>query len=1045
MIPRIAYPILLLLSLVLLSVIGFGPSLHLISRQHPRRVSMAVLISPAVGLAIIALIAYPLFLNSIPLDRIVIPLTVASLLFSASLFIIDFRRHRGDYADLLSKTNAVYLAAFAVVFLLLILPAYVGGDHYRYWQGTPADARNYWSWTYFAQRIPFHNIDNIDALQEGIQHNPALIAAFASPPVRVVVEQPLAWLCLLFDVPAHEFYYYYKLLALVITFFGALVVAKQLNLPPAYRFGLIIALTVGFWPWYVSDIDALSHIYSIPLGLLFLFAWLQLEEDAPFVLFSRQRLLFSLSLAALLGYYPEFMPLAIFAFIPYHIKLLMDYPASSTIKRIPGVFVSIGIMLLLVLPTLNKMLQDLLNQSSFATAGTSSDLTSYFYSWLYTREMLTGRLWGLFYYSSQNPIILLGVTLLGITLGIVALTGLLRNFLEKHVSTKTLIVSSLFVSFWGGAFIIYIFGRDWVAGKAFAMGYPFALTALFVYAQQIFSNIRIHTVARYTVAVSLVMWSIAQFLVPAIRASNFAADQAFENYVPVQSPLGEIVPVIDYLRQNPPELLVSYFQQNPDSYFSPVTNIGWEMMLSDQFRHYTMRGFTSAYISGPIQYWQDIDEAPSHLLFDSEENYLQAFGVGTPIPVIDTPMRLYSVTPEELNRTIFRSNLLLDEHEQGFATNALRLLVDERGWYRAVEGREGHIRSLAGSNSPIGIFLTYSAEVPGSISARWNSSDLLESTPIEPGGIEQFGRCVSMNSGSNDLVIRYITDIDDPSVAPLKIYHFQIAPADNLLVDVGEVNDGMYISAGWNGQEVYEGTSVRWSTQTAGFTLFSCEQTDYMLRFRALALEGESNQRLTVIVNGAALDPIELEAGFNEYALEIPAALLNPDGVQSITFEHTYATMPPGDTRELAAMYDWIELAPRCHPVDVGEMNDGMNDSAGWYGQERYEGSSIRWATQVARLTLFSCEQTDYMLRFRALALEGESNQRLSVMVNNSALGPIELEAGFNEYEVAVPATLLNPDGVQSITFEHTYATMPPGDTRELAAMYDWIEFEPAE
>ena len=1049
--PALAYPLLCLLGLVLLSGVGFGPSLHLVSKQNSRRVSTALFISPAIGLAIIALIAYPLFLNSIPLDRVLVPLTVIPLGFSGTLLIIDIRAHRSEYSKLLSRKNSLYLAVFGVVFFLLVIPAYVGGDQYRYWQSTPADARNYWSWTYFVQHIPFrdHNISNPDMVQNAIQFNPGLMAAFSSngaaAPVRIVVEQPLAWLCLLFNIPIYEFYYYFKLLAALITFFTALAVAKRFNLPPGYSLSLGIILATGFWTWYVIDIDALSHVYTLPLGMLFIFAWVQLEEENPTKRISRQRLLFSLSFSALLGYYPEIIPLIIIALALYYGKYFFDFPGRSSLKRIEGVFITLGITAVLVLPSLGQMINDLIHQTYYAASLPSNVNVNYYYSWFYTREMLTRQIWGLYYYDSQAPIITLVLTAITLVLGVILIAGVLRSAIKQETSAKTSLISALFVAFWGSGLAIYIVGNNWVAGKAIAMGYTFTFVALFFFMHSVISDQRIRRVIRLIPAISLLTWSMLQFAIPVIRAKHFANDQEFENYVPLQSPIGDIVPVINYLHQNPAELLVSYFQPNLSSYFSPVTNIGWEMMLSDQFRHYTMRGFTSAYISGPIQYWQDIDEAPSHLLFDSEENYLQALGVGTQISVLDTPMRLYSVTPEELNQTVFTSNLLLDEHKQGFATNALRLLTDTSGPYRAVESREGHIRSLAGSDSPISIFLEYSVEVPSSISMYWNNGDLLERTPIEPGSIQQFGRCVSMSNGSNDLVIHYVPAIDDPSVAPLKIYRFQIAPTDNFLVNVGGVNDGMYLSTGWNGPEIYEETGVRWATQTAQFKLFTCEQTDYVLHFRALALDEGRNQHLTVVVNGTALRPIEIQPDFNEYEAVIPSEMLSSDGIQTITFEHAYSTVPPGDTRELAVMYDSIRLTPRCQSIDVGSVDDGLNNSVGWNGSEMYEGTAVRWASQTASLTLFTCEQTDHILHFRTLALEVEPHQRLIIMVNGSALQPIELQPNFNEYEVIIPLELLNADGEQAITLEHAYTIMPSGDTRELAAMYDWIEFEPVE
>src|SRR4051812_43677919 len=114
----VTYSILCFLSLILLTAVGFGPALYLISRQHHERVLTAILIAPALALAEIGLVAYPLFLNSIPLDRVYMPLTVLPLVVSLILIIIDFHAYSGEHKRLLSKGNGKYLAGFILIFLV---------------------------------------------------------------------------------------------------------------------------------------------------------------------------------------------------------------------------------------------------------------------------------------------------------------------------------------------------------------------------------------------------------------------------------------------------------------------------------------------------------------------------------------------------------------------------------------------------------------------------------------------------------------------------------------------------------------------------------------------------------------------------------------------------------------------------------------------------------------------------------------------------------------------------------------------------------------
>lgn len=901
--PTFAYPILMLFGLALLALMGLGPGLHLISRQNPRRVSVAFLISPAIGLSLVALVVYPLILNSITLDKIYIPLTIILLILSGVLIFLDARASRDDYRELLSKTNAIYLATFLIVFIALVLPAHIGGNQYRYGQGTVIDVANYWSLTYLVQHVPFNQIFDTAAIQNAVQNYSSLLFALTHPPVRVVVEIPFGWLSLLFNIHIYEFYYYFKILAFIVAFLMGLAVGERVKLPLNYRLVLASILAIGFWAWYVNDIDALSQIFSIPLSLLFCFSWIQAVEEAQRQWVNRERLLFGVSFAALLAYYPEIIPLVVVAIGLYCLKLLFDLPIRDSLRQIAGVGIGLTISILILFPSLSRIISDVLSQSSIATNGSTDQMANFFYRWFYTREMLTERLWGLLYYNSDNTVLFLLVNTIAILLGIVLVTGIVKVVITRSNYMQT-VLTSLLVAFWGGALFIYILGRDWVAGKAFAMGAPFAIITLFMFVYQFASDKEIRAVARYAVTALLIVWSLSQFLVPVIRIKNFAADQGFQDYVDVKTVIGDIVPIIHYLQDNSPELLVSRFFP-----VSQSISAGWEMMLDDIVQHKTMRGLSTLYELAPVEYWQYIDRAPSHLVFDTSANYLQAMGLGTLIPIADTPFQLYAVEPDELDESVYHSNLFDSDRNGAFVTAYLGLRTDGYGNFRTVDNEQGHIRFIAGNEQPIGIMIGYSTLAPASLSITLNEQVLLDEILINPDSVQYVSFCTTMQPGANDLLLNY-SDVEDATTSPLRINYFQVMPRSGERLDVGALDDGIEISEGWFAREISNGLNFRWAGEFAKFPVLTCESTDYVLRFSAAPLGTGEEQRVTIDVNGNIIDEITLREGLNDYEVLVPENLLNQDGIQTITLEHENADMPQNDPRALSAMYDWIEFIP---------------------------------------------------------------------------------------------------------------------------------------
>jgi hypothetical protein len=90
----------------------------------------------------------------------------------------------------------------------------------------------------------------------------------------------------------------------------------------------------------------------------------------------------------------------------------------------------------------------------------------------------------------------------------------------------------------------------------------------------------------------------------------------------------------------------------------------------------------------------------------------------------------------------------------------------------------------------------------------------------------------------------------------------------------------------------------------------------YRVTLRAAAYP--VGQRLTVEANGQRVAEFAVSEGWNEYAFDLPADLIGPDGMTTLTltparaesaYERTGGQVD--DRRPLSAAYDAITLAPK--------------------------------------------------------------------------------------------------------------------------------------
>lgn len=139
--------------------------------------------------------------------------------------------------------------------------------------------------------------------------------------------------------------------------------------------------------------------------------------------------------------------------------------------------------------------------------------------------------------------------------------------------------------------------------------------------------------------------------------------------------------------------------------------------------------------------------------------------------------------------------------------------------------------------------------------------------------------------------------------------------------------------------------------------------------------------------------------------------------------------------------------------VNFDAESSGGALARGWSGFEKTaETDTFAWAqARSAKVRILARAGGDRLVRFRAWPFrwEGAPPQKVTVSVNDVRLGTVTLHDGPRVYALVSPGPAWS-SGDNTLTFEFAYAEAPrdripgAGDTRTLAAAFDWLEILPA-
>jgi hypothetical protein len=146
----------------------------------------------------------------------------------------------------------------------------------------------------------------------------------------------------------------------------------------------------------------------------------------------------------------------------------------------------------------------------------------------------------------------------------------------------------------------------------------------------------------------------------------------------------------------------------------------------------------------------------------------------------------------------------------------------------------------------------------------------------------------------------------------------QMGPRNAYEVDFGSEYGLPVLLDGWSTGESSEGRTFAWSNAQESSVWLYLPQVSNMkmdLHLSPFRLPSSSRQQVKISLNGAPLSILDLEEGWQTYAVDLPRSYLR-EGVNTMRFQYRYTASPleviPGskDPRRLAVAFDYLILRP---------------------------------------------------------------------------------------------------------------------------------------
>lgn len=638
-------------NLVLLWLIGFGPSLWLV-RTSDRRLVHSLGIAPALGYAITALLGFPLFRYVGPIHNWALPVSALLVVLSVALAGLDWRRSPSDFEILKKRRPVLATVGFVIIgYCAAAVPIIWGGIQYAIYRTNPSDSFVFLSLSESSRVADWGTLQggieltqsNLSGLGKLSSASPtALFAArFLGRDLSMNGPSALAWNAELIGIPVYRYYSAFHIISMILALILTLVIGDHLGLVPVLKYLAAGAVALGFWGKFVLESDAAFEITVLPLVMLFALAWIRLEMETP-RLVSPSRVLLALSGAAIARVYNPIVIPIVASFLIYYAAALVQRAVPVAAILYHGVTAAMALAAVALTGQLDLFIGDALFLATGAYA-VESKLVPIHFNLMRTNGLAEP--WGM-------PVSILFPGLLGkrylalqlLTNGAaLALTGTLILGFVWVLRQKREAAGRVILSLVAGGLAISLLAlildnaRD--AGKALGYIYPY-LTLGVLLAPSFFSSISRPRARQVTVAF-LSCWLGLQCALGIYLPTDSGLTAAFGT-----RPKGadyNLDPIVQYLDQHPPQKLLVNVPSDDDWAFAY-----YAMFVFSKYPAYFQSGILLDNTENRQSLWLDtLDQVPDQSVMMDRADYVGSAGLGERVAEAST-LRLYRITTNDL-------------------------------------------------------------------------------------------------------------------------------------------------------------------------------------------------------------------------------------------------------------------------------------------------------------------------------------------------------------------------------------------------------------
>lgn len=453
-------------------LMGIGPTLFI----YKQGIYLDVLLSlaPVIGLIFTTCFGTYFVLLDWPVSTWAMPWLLISILFSVIYTILATRKDK-----FLIKTSDshlwLFIGGFSLTFALLTIPLLVGGLNFTILRGNGTDTFNYITMAGYLFHEPYSFVFS-STVQTLIDKHASYALAQQLLSSRWSVSMLLAWCSAITNLPFYKLEYGFTVLFFLMNYGLIFIFRRRLNTPLWLSVLLAISICVGFFAQFILDIRAMSQISTVPLIIVLVYLLSEIEVDSIHVW--KKQILIGFVFSSIVFLYIELIPSIVLGTILFLLIQFLHkhYTINGFIKKY---WISMMVVLIMILPAKNALMNFLAGQVSYALSGKNNWHESYFL-WLY-HTPLPG-FWGMSYFINRTGSSVLQISgwILSTILSLFYIFCVIFILSSRKKDIPILLRYSVSFSLASLIQFAYLLWRNqlWAAGKVFTFGYPFTMITL---------------------------------------------------------------------------------------------------------------------------------------------------------------------------------------------------------------------------------------------------------------------------------------------------------------------------------------------------------------------------------------------------------------------------------------------------------------------------------------------------------------------------------------------------------------------------------------